>query len=76
MRNIRFLLVALVILPLLAAAQDEARLHVGAKVEHESFGRGRVVGLTGKGEQARAIVDFESVGRKQLMLKFAHLRLL
>jgi ATP-dependent DNA helicase UvrD/PcrA len=56
-------------------SQDPSRLHVGAKVEHEAFGRGRVVAINGRGEQARAVVDFESVGRKQLMLKFAHLRL-
>jgi DNA helicase-2/ATP-dependent DNA helicase PcrA len=56
-------------------SQDQARLRIGVKVEHESFGRGRVVAITGRGEQARAIVEFESVGRKQLMLKFAHLRL-
>jgi DNA helicase II / ATP-dependent DNA helicase PcrA len=56
-------------------SQDPSRLRVGVKVEHESFGRGRVVAINGRGEQARAIVEFESVGRKQLMLKFAHLRL-
>ena len=55
-------------------SQDTARLRVGARVLHESFGVGRVVTLDGGGETARAVVDFESVGRKNLMLKFAHLR--
>jgi DNA helicase-2/ATP-dependent DNA helicase PcrA len=49
-------------------------LKVGSRVTHESFGRGKIVALDGRGEQARAIVDFEGVGRKHLMLKFAHLR--
>jgi DNA helicase-2/ATP-dependent DNA helicase PcrA len=55
-------------------SQDGARLRVGARVIHESFGAGRVIALDGRGETARAVVDFESVGRKNLMLKFAHLR--
>jgi DNA helicase-2/ATP-dependent DNA helicase PcrA len=46
----------------------------GSLVVHEAFGKGRVVAVDGAGENARAIVDFESVGRKHLMLKYAHLR--
>jgi len=56
-------------------SQDGQSLRVGSRVSHESFGRGKIVALDGRGEQARAIVDFEGVGRKHLMLKFAHLRL-
>jgi DNA helicase-2/ATP-dependent DNA helicase PcrA len=55
-------------------SQDMPELHVGARVNHETFGAGRIVALTGNGEQARAVVEFDSVGRKNLMLKFAHLR--
>jgi DNA helicase-2/ATP-dependent DNA helicase PcrA len=55
-------------------SQDPSHLHVGQQVQHAAFGSGRVVALDGRGEQARAIVDFEGVGRKHLMLKFAHLR--
>lgn len=51
------------------------RLHkVGARVVHENFGPGRIVAINGAGGDARAVVDFESVGRKQLMLKFANLK--
>jgi DNA helicase-2/ATP-dependent DNA helicase PcrA len=50
------------------------RVHVGSRVMHETFGAGRIVAIDGKGENTRAIVDFESVGRKHLMLKFANLR--
>jgi DNA helicase-2/ATP-dependent DNA helicase PcrA len=48
---------------------------IGARVSHETFGAGRVVALDGAGDSARAVVDFESVGRKHLMLKFAHLKI-
>jgi len=47
---------------------------VGARVIHDTFGAGRVIAVEGKGENARAVVDFESVGCKHLMLKFANLR--
>jgi DNA helicase-2/ATP-dependent DNA helicase PcrA len=55
-------------------SQDHVHLHVGLAVTHETFGQGRIVALDGKGSEARAVVDFKSVGRKQLLLKFAHLR--
>ena len=54
--------------------ERDGYVHVGARVTHESFGRGKIVALDGRGEQARAIVDFDGIGRKHLMLKFAHLR--
>jgi DNA helicase-2/ATP-dependent DNA helicase PcrA len=41
---------------------------------HESFGNGRILAVDGTGENARAVVEFESVGRKNLMLKYANLR--
>jgi DNA helicase II / ATP-dependent DNA helicase PcrA len=56
-------------------SQEPLHVAVGTRVTHETFGAGRIVALDGRGENARAIVDFESVGRKHLMLKFAHLRL-
>ena len=55
-------------------SQENVALHVGLAVTHETFGPGRIVALDGRGSEARAVVDFKSVGRKQLLLKFAHLR--
>ena len=55
-------------------SQEHLALRVGLAVTHETFGPGRIVALDGKGDNARAIVDFASAGRKQLLLKFAHLR--
>jgi DNA helicase-2/ATP-dependent DNA helicase PcrA len=57
-------------------SQEIPAVSIGTRVVHDTFGRGRIVGLDGRGERMRAIVDFDDVGRKQLMLKFAHLRLL
>jgi DNA helicase II / ATP-dependent DNA helicase PcrA len=55
-------------------SQDDFQPRMGQRVVHETFGAGRIVALDGHGENARAIVEFESVGRKKLMLKFAKLR--
>lgn len=55
-------------------SQEYFRPQVGSRVLHEAFGKGRIVSIDGKGENARAVVDFESVGRKHLMLKFAQLK--
>ncbi len=57
-------------------SQEAVQLHVGVQVEHESFGKGKVVQLAGKGESAKAVVLFDSVGTKNLMLKYARLRVL
>ncbi len=55
-------------------SQEQFNAGVGARVVHESFGRGKIVAIDGRGENAKAVVEFETVGRKQLMLKFAHLQ--
>ncbi len=57
-------------------SQEVVTLRVGAIVEHESFGAGKILQLAGKGESAKAVVLFESVGPKNLMLKYARLRLM
>jgi DNA helicase-2/ATP-dependent DNA helicase PcrA len=56
-------------------SQEPGGLAVGTRVAHGTFGPGTIVGLSGRGDNARAIVDFDSVGKKHLLLKFAHLRL-
>ncbi len=52
------------------------QIRKGVRVQHEIFGEGRVLEVSGKGDNAKAIVDFVGRGRKNLMLKFANLRLL
>ncbi len=51
-------------------------LRAGALVEHEMFGRGRVIGIAGKGDSTKAVVEFHSVGRKNLLLRYARLRII
>ncbi|MEK9139047.1 MAG: 3'-5' exonuclease, partial [Bacteroidota bacterium] len=55
-------------------SQEVGSTKIGSRVFHESFGKGKVIAIDGRGDNARAVVDFESVGRKHLMLKFANLR--
>ena len=46
----------------------------GMQVRHEKFGIGKVLNIEGADENSRkAVVFFEGVGQKQLMLKFAKL---
>ncbi len=46
----------------------------GMQVSHEKFGLGKVLNIEGADENSRkAVVFFEGVGQKQLMLKFAKL---
>ena len=63
--------------PVFDEAEDEAGnglLRVGARVAHPSFGAGRIRRLEGRGESAKAWVDFERGGIKLLALKYARLR--
>jgi DNA helicase-2/ATP-dependent DNA helicase PcrA len=61
------------------AAEDAPRdsggllLREGDRVRHPNFGMGRIISLSGRGEQARAKVRFNSAGEKDLVLKFARL---
>lgn len=51
--------------------QSIGNLNVGNTIEHERFGRGKIVELSGEGDNSKATVEFESFGKKQLLLKFA-----
>ncbi|MBI5646252.1 MAG: UvrD-helicase domain-containing protein [Ignavibacteriae bacterium] len=54
-------------------SQTDESFVIGTIVLHATFGRGRIMDLQGSGDMARALVHFESVGRKTLVLKFAGL---
>ena len=45
------------------------------EVEHERFGKGKVVGVEGIGPNKKATVFFPAIGQKQLLLRFARLRI-
>ncbi|HSZ21526.1 MAG TPA: UvrD-helicase domain-containing protein [Candidatus Sulfotelmatobacter sp.] len=51
-------------------------LGIGARVIHPTFGRGIVRRREGRGDSAKAWVNFERGGIKLLVLKFANLRLI
>lgn len=48
-------------------------IEVGMTVKHEKFGYGKVLRIEGDGDSRKAIIFFEVMGEKQLMLKFAKL---
>lgn len=47
----------------------------GCMVTHERFGEGKVVSVEGNGSNKKATVNFQGVGQKQLLLRFARLKL-
>jgi DNA helicase-2/ATP-dependent DNA helicase PcrA len=57
-------------------ADDCATIQEGMEVEHQKFGTGKVVRLEGVYPDSRATVHFPAHGNKQLLLKFAKLRIL
>jgi DNA helicase II / ATP-dependent DNA helicase PcrA len=53
---------------------DYEGIKPGMTVEHATFGKGKVLNVEGAGPNKKATVLFESVGQKQLLLRFAKLR--
>lgn len=66
-------------LPVQAAADFEAadpsQITVGSNVEHQRFGRGQVIAIEGRPPENKATILFETQGQKQLLLKFAKLKI-
>ncbi|MGE5354580.1 MAG: ATP-dependent helicase [Acidobacteriota bacterium] len=56
--------------------QEQKSLRMGSKVMHEKFGLGKVQQINGIGEMQRVTVAFEEAGVKQLLVKFAKLKVL
>tara|TARA_Y200000002_G_scaffold249048_1_gene206272 strand:- start:1417 stop:3732 length:2316 start_codon:yes stop_codon:yes gene_type:complete len=46
----------------------------GMNVEHARFGHGTVINIEGKGSDKKAIINFQSSGVKNLLLRFAKLK--
>ena len=51
-------------------------LDVGTEVEHARFGKGKVIALDGSPPNVKATVFFPKAGKKQLLLRFAKLKVL
>ena len=56
-------------------ADAPTRLKAGMTVEHERFGMGKIVTMSGNASDLKAVVDFKDFGRKTLLLKFAKMRI-
>ena len=56
--------------------QDRRSLRVGSRVTHQIFGMGKIQQITGTGDLQRVTIAFEKVGVKQLLTKFANLKLI
>jgi DNA helicase-2/ATP-dependent DNA helicase PcrA len=54
-------------------SQETPRLIKGARVRHPQFGSGTVAELSGVGADVRATIDFDAVGRKKVVLRYANL---
>ena len=52
------------------------KLQVGMEVEHAKFGKGKVIAVEGDDSNKKATVFFAGIGQKQLLLKFAKLKIL
>ncbi|GET45802.1 ATP-dependent helicase [Capnocytophaga felis] len=50
-----------------------SHLEIGMLVEHERFGRGKILSLEGAGNDRKAEINFEVGGIKKILLKFAKL---
>jgi DNA helicase II / ATP-dependent DNA helicase PcrA len=56
-------------------ASDNSDLKIGMKVEHPNFGMGLVVNIDKTNPPGKAIIGFEQVGEKTLLLSFAKLKI-
>ncbi len=55
--------------------QESRSLRVGSRITHEIFGTGKILQLSGQGDMQKASISFEGHGTKNLLVKFANLKL-
>jgi DNA helicase-2/ATP-dependent DNA helicase PcrA len=56
------------------AVVNSEEIQNGMEVEHDKFGKGKVLNLEGDGPNRKATIFFPGIGQKQLLLRFAKLR--
>jgi len=54
----------------------KGELQVGMKVEHDRFGKGKILNIEGGPPNTKATIFFNEHGQKQLLLKFAKLKII
>ena len=47
----------------------------GSSVIHDRFGNGKVISIDGEGSDKRALIEFKGMGKKNLILRFAKLKI-
>ncbi len=57
-------------------ADDPSEIQSGMLVKHARFGEGKILQIEGDKTNRKAVVFFKSSGQKQLLLKFARLKIL
>jgi DNA helicase-2/ATP-dependent DNA helicase PcrA len=57
-------------------ADEPSKIQVGMNVNHQRFGNGQIISIEGRFPESKAIILFEKEGQKQLLLKFAKLKIL
>ncbi|MFL2596324.1 MAG: ATP-dependent helicase, partial [Flavobacteriaceae bacterium] len=55
--------------------QDVKGLTEGMMVEHARFGKGVIENIEGKGQDRKALISFKDFGKKNLLLRFAKLKI-
>ncbi len=55
---------------------DIGKILPGLEVQHSRFGKGKVLTVEGDGASKKAAIFFNAVGQKQLLLKYAKLKIL
>jgi DNA helicase-2/ATP-dependent DNA helicase PcrA len=55
---------------------DPSKIEEGQIVKHAKFGLGEIIKIEGTEPNKKAKVNFEIVGEKQLLLKFAKLQII
>ena len=61
--------------PIASIAPEISDLSEGMQVEHARFGYGKVLKIEGKGNDRKALIDFKVGGKKNLLLRFAKLKI-
>lgn len=57
-------------------AKELPSVSVGTHILHDRFGTGTIMAIEGQGIDAKATVNFQNVGTKQLLLRFAKFKIL
>jgi len=57
-------------------SDDPSSIQTGMEVMHEKFGKGKVISTEGAAPNRKATVFFPKVGHKQLLLRFAKIKIL